>query len=574
MALSGKDFLTLTALISEAAAEGFSKTEFLRRVLHLLLRFFDCELVAVELNGGRSHPCAMAVRGRDGTARFSSRCGEKAQTGRDEAAASGACDLLSALQSDAASGNAVPGTWSPGGSFWTPSAGEELLPRSGMEGWGYLREAWGESGRRRPVALIPVEAGEAGSGSLLFGFDPMRTLNAENIGVLEQAVRVISSSLRQWYAAWSLQERVKELSCLYAIANLLDAREKPLETLLDEVVRVIPPAWLHEDVAEARIVFDGRSHETPGFDQGHQAQSAPLLVDGKERGALEVAYTEAMPEMDEGPFLQEERTLLDTIARELSLRIERWLFETEQREMREQMRNSNRLAMIGQLAAAVAHEINEPLTSILGFAQLAAKCPDLPAQASRDVERIVATSLHAREVVRKLLMFGRKMPRTEARLDVNRIVREAIGFFEHRLARAGIDLELDLPGETGEVQGDAAQLRQVAANLFLNAMQATAGGGRITVRTAREGGDVLLAVEDTGCGMTAEVLDRIFIPFFTTKEPHQGTGLGLTVVLDIVKGLGGTVGVESSPGRGSRFVVRLPAESAPRTEPGEAECRP
>lgn len=561
MNLSGKDFFTLTALVSEAAAEGLSKTEFLQRVLRLFPRYLDCDLVAVELAGGRSYPCAMAVRGREGDRGFSSRCGERSRVGRDPSAPPRAADLLSLLRAASKGRPDGPqGAWSPAGSFWATETAEFFPRFVATPGREYLSGAWGEGGPCRAVAVIPVEAGEAGAGTLLFGFERPATLTVESIEFLEQAVRMISASLRQWYAAWSLQERVKELSCLYAIANLLDARDKTLEELLDEVVEMIPAAWLHEDVAAARITFDGWSHESRGFGESLQAQAAPILVDGKQRGLLEVAYTEAMPELDEGPFLHEERELLDTIARELSLRVQRWLYEKEQREIKEQMRNSNRLAMIGQLSAAVAHEINEPLTSILGFAQLAARSSGLPVQVARDLERIVATSLHAREIVRKLLMFGRKMPQSETRVEANKMVREAIGFFEHRLARAGITLDLELSPEAGEMKVDPAQLRQVVANLFLNAMQATSGGGRITVRTAREGEDVLLGVEDTGCGMSREVLDRIFIPFFTTKEPHQGTGLGLSVVFDIVKSLGGRIEVESRPGHGSRFLVRLPSD--------------
>jgi two-component system NtrC family sensor kinase len=225
------------------------------------------------------------------------------------------------------------------------------------------------------------------------------------------------------------------------------------------------------------------------------------------------------------------------------------------------------LATIGQLAAGVAHELNEPLGGILGFAQLASKHPDLPGQVRKDLSKIESASLHAREVVRKLMLFARQTPPTRKKVDLNEIIEEGLYFLESRCAKAGIELVRALSSNLPAVNVDPAQIHQVLINFVVNSIQAMQAGGRLKVETFFEDGFIFLAVADTGCGMTEDVLKKIFIPFFTTKDVGEGTGLGLPVVHGIVTSHGGTVEVESQPGQGTRFVVRLPLP--PRAEGAE-----
>jgi signal transduction histidine kinase len=561
--ITGKGFFALTSLILKIASEGLSEIEFFRRVLRVLLDHTPCDLIGVTVAGSLSRPFALAVSRRDHSFKFlPGASDESTQAGESAFQADPACyfGFLPVMLNTAQ--DSVHGHVSGNGSFWTNDAEGYFSHHAGRSNQADLHEAC--PGRDcRSFALVPLEAGEAGSGYLQFGVEQKEDFNEEIIEFLEHATQVVSAALYQWHVTWSLKERVKELSCLYRISGILDAPSKPLEEMLCEIVRIIPGAYLYENVATARITFDGRSCATEGFVEPTHRQSAKILVNGLQRGLLEVTYPVAMPDLDEGPFLHDERKLLDTIALELSSRIERWLYEKEQQEIKEKMRHSNRLAIIGQLAAAVAHEINEPLTSILGFAQLAKKSPRLPAQTASDLEKIVATSLHVREIVRKLLMYGRKMPQRASTVELNKIVKEGISFFDHRLAREKISVELDLGAEVGEITLDPGRLRQVVANIFLNALQAVTHGGKITIRTARTDDGILLTISDTGCGMNPEIKDKIFIPFFTTKEPHEGTGLGLSVVLDIVKGLGGSIHVDSEPGVGTRVQVMLPVAAGP-----------
>jgi two-component system NtrC family sensor kinase len=374
-----------------------------------------------------------------------------------------------------------------------------------------------------------------------------------------------------------LRERVKELTCLYGIARIAARPDIPLETVLRDIVELVPRAWLHPHIASARILLDGRSYSIPGFREGPCRQAASIAVAGRTRGAIEVVYAEERPEMDEGPFLREERKLIDAVAAQVASILEHREATEEKAKLQDQLRHADRLATIGQLAAGVAHELNEPLGAILGFAGLAKKCEGLPRQAKEDIEKIEASSLHARDIIKKLLVFGRQVPPRKTRVDLNRVVEEAISFFAARCIEEDVELALRLSPDLPAVTGDGGQLHQVLVNLVVNALQAMPDGGKLTVETGAGEGDVLLAVEDTGIGMSEETIGKLFVPFFTTKDIGEGTGLGLPVAYGIVASHGGSIRVKSALGRGSRFEIALPPAGRGRPDPepwpagGEAE---
>ena len=230
----------------------------------------------------------------------------------------------------------------------------------------------------------------------------------------------------------------------------------------------------------------------------------------------------------------------------------------EQLVLREQLRRADKLATIGQLAAGTAHELNEPIAAILGFAQLAQKSPGLSAQVDRDLGKIAKASLHAREVIKALLLFARQTPPQKAPTDLNQVVTESLEFLQPRCEHAAIKVAPSLAPGLPCVEADPNQLRQVVLNLVVNAIQATPPEGTVEVTTAISAGEVIFAVQDKGHGMPEEVRKHLFLPFFTTKDIGQGTGLGMSVVHGIVTAHGGTIQVDSAPERGTRIEVHLP----------------
>jgi len=231
--------------------------------------------------------------------------------------------------------------------------------------------------------------------------------------------------------AQALRERVKELGCLYRISQVSGGSIGSPDEVFQHIVELIPPAWQYPNIASARIVLDGKRYETRGFNEDCVRQTSEVLVNAKRRGAVDVVYREARPPLDEGPFLKDERSLLDAIARQIAVIVEHQEAEEERVHLQKQLMHADRLATIGQLAAGVAHELNEPLSSILGFAQLLKRNPGMSEAVRQDVQKIVAASLHAREIIKKLLLFARQTPTFKEPVDVNRVVSGAIDLFRH-----------------------------------------------------------------------------------------------------------------------------------------------
>jgi signal transduction histidine kinase len=414
------------------------------------------------------------------------------------------------------------------------------------------------SAEHSSVLRLALSLGEGAEGELRLSRAGDEPYTAAETALLRGIPETLSLALAHQRAQWALRERVKELTCLYGIARIVEEPGLALDDVLQRIVGLLPSAWQYPDVTAAAIAFDGSRKAHSAFRSDAQRQSAAVVVRGESRGVVEVAYLEEKPNVHEGPFLAEERSLIDEVARQVGLWVESREGDEEKARLQRQLRHADRLATIGQLAAGVAHELNEPLGGILGFAQLARKGPGLPAQTDADLEKIVNASLHAREIVRKLLIFARQMPAAKTKADLNRVVTEGLYLVEARCATEGIRLERDLDPALAGIVADPGQLQQVLTNLAVNGIQAMPGGGRLTIRTRNRPGGVVLSVEDTGTGMDEETLREIFNPFFTMKEVGQGTGLGLSVVHGIVTSHGGTIRVESEPGRGSRFDVDLP----------------
>jgi two-component system NtrC family sensor kinase len=356
----------------------------------------------------------------------------------------------------------------------------------------------------------------------------------------------------------ALRERVKELTCLYAIAQLAGRPGISLEALLVGIAKLVRRAWQYPEITSARIVLDGRHHEAPAFRSGPQRQTAELVVGGVTRGFIEVVYATAKPVLDEGPFLKEERSLINALAAQVAAIVQRREVEQDRLDLQNQLRHAERLATVGQLAAGMAHELNEPLGNILGFAQLALKTSGVPAQTRADIEKITAASLRARETIRKLLVFARQSPPQKSEVDLNQLVMDGLQLFKARCQKQGVDLELTLAPDLPGLTADPGQLTQVLVNLVVNALQAMPGPGRLKVETKACAKHVSLVVEDTGTGISQEMIPKLFVPFFTTKDVGEGTGLGLSVAHGIVASHHGKITVESVVDQGTRFEIQLP----------------
>ncbi len=231
----------------------------------------------------------------------------------------------------------------------------------------------------------------------------------------------------------------------------------------------------------------------------------------------------------------------------------------------------SKLATAGELLAGVTHELNNPLTVVLSLADMLAAREDLDPHVRSDLLDIQREAHRAAQIVRQLLAFVRRRDPERLPVDLNALVTDTVGLRRGALALAAIDLELSL-GDLPRVPGDPHQLQQMLLNLLTNAEFALAelpeGSRRIEVQTRAQRGGVELTVRDTGPGIRADILPRVFDPFVTTKRAGEGTGLGLSIVGRIVREHGGHVEAENCPDGGARFTVYLPARG-PETAGGQ-----
>ncbi len=268
--------------------------------------------------------------------------------------------------------------------------------------------------------------------------------------------------------------------------------------------------------------------------------------------------TSAVSNVDRYQMLQDTIQILQTTQEELNERME------AQREAENRLVQAAKLAAVGEMAAGLAHELNNPLTTVAGFSELV--LADLPPDAPQrdDLELVLREAIRARNVVRRLLDFARQSESVRVRADLNEVVEDVAILMRHLFETSNVVFSLDLADNLPWVLMDRDQIKQVVLNLLHNALHAMPNGGTLSVRTEigqkNEADWVVMHVQDSGKGITPNDLARIFEPFFTTNADNGGTGLGLAVSYGIITDHRGFIDVKSEPNQGARFSVWLPLE--------------
>jgi two-component system NtrC family sensor kinase len=241
---------------------------------------------------------------------------------------------------------------------------------------------------------------------------------------------------------------------------------------------------------------------------------------------------------------------------------------TEIKKLQQQLIQADKLAALGQMIAGVAHELNNPLTSVIGFTQLILMEPSLNEQMRENLEIVRQEAERTRRIVHNLLSFSRQHKPARTEVDINELLDRTLDLRAYEMSVNNISIRRNY-GLLPSVMADEHQMQQVFLNIIINAEHAMHSqhlGGTLTLSTLFEksaaGNTVRIIIEDDGPGIAPEHLDRLFDPFFTTKPVGKGTGLGLSISYGIIKEHGGSIRAESEPGQGARFIIELPLRPA------------
>jgi len=378
----------------------------------------------------------------------------------------------------------------------------------------------------------------------------------------------------------ALSERIKELTLLHQMARFLQNEEKPMEMLLQEITAILPRAWKHEEVAAARIMFDGEEYMTPNFTPTPWKLRADFTTPEGKHGGLEIVYLEERPDEVEGPFLAEERSLINSLAEMLLSYLERKEAETSVAQVTRELVERNEelwrlqkekgqvepLAALGRVTGMIAHELGTPLNTILGHSQFLGE-EELTEGGRRRLKTIQKQIHRMVNTVQYYLSRTRISQPARSQVNVNELVLETLELLKPVFEQHELEVNTTLAESLAPLTANRESLQRVLINLLNNAVDALKDGGTVTITTRAAAGSpetskegVVIEVTDTGAGIPPEMLPEVFDLFLTTKESGKGTGLGLAVCQEIVKIHGGTIQITSKLGEGTRVRVFLPTD--------------
>jgi signal transduction histidine kinase len=354
-----------------------------------------------------------------------------------------------------------------------------------------------------------------------------------------------------------LKERIKELTCLYNVSSFiansdLDNLEPTWQAIaysLQEAIRYPEEASV-ELKLEAELISVGE----PSDDKVYIVSA--IKVFNKPIGSIKVGYSKL--KYNENSFLNEEIQLLNKIALEIGNLFERKQIIENEALAKRQIERADRLGILGEITAGIAHELNTPLANILGYTELLKEQFKDNEPVNNDLDKIINSAIFSREVVKKLMFFSCDMPHQMELRNMVPIIKDAIGLLNPNFTKKNLTCKLQIEKDEILLRVDAIQLTQVIFNLVINAIYFSPKNGVINVIVSDNEKQVLLKISDEGPGIQTDNSEHIFNPFFTTKPVGDGSGLGLSVVHGIVKSHKGSINFEANKPKGTIFTIALP----------------
>jgi signal transduction histidine kinase len=351
----------------------------------------------------------------------------------------------------------------------------------------------------------------------------------------------------------ALKERIKELTCLYEVSSIIvnASAEEILETL-KAIVLSIKKGFQFPNKTAILIQTTSHSFQSGVVNNQHQI-SAEILIFNKVEGQIIASLTN--PNQS---FLKEEQLLINNVALELGNLLERIEIQQNETSLKRQMERADRLGILGEITAGIAHELNTPLANILGFAELLKDDFDDNKPVSQDLEKIISNAIFSREVVKKLMFFACEMPQEMEHINIIPNIKNAITLLDATFRKEEVKYIAKIEDTELWLRADNIQITQIIFNLIINAVYFSPKNGLVTIEAYQSKKHIVIRISDEGKGIKDEDLDKIFQPFYTTKSAGDGSGLGLSVVHGIVASHNGTIVAKNNKKNGTTFTVKLP----------------
>ncbi len=353
-----------------------------------------------------------------------------------------------------------------------------------------------------------------------------------------------------------LKERVKELTCLYEVTSIIvNSRYDELSTSLEAIAYCLKRGWRFQKDAEAKLSIGSYQVQTSGFNENMVCLSSDVIVFNKVEGSISVGYPSSAYTLKD--FLQEEKTLLKNVCLAVGNFMERKQIHDSEEETKRQMERNDRLHIMGEITAGIAHELNTPLANILGFAEL---LMDEAANTTtkRDLQKIMDNAIFSREIVKKLMFFTCEMPQEMELIQLNKVVDSVLRLMGPSLRAKQLKVVKSYDDDFIQIRANTVQLTQVMFNLIMNAAYYSPVQGTIMVELLKKKNTVIINIADQGEGIAPDQESKVFEPFYTTKPIGEGTGLGLSVVHGIIKSYRGTIVHKPNVPKGTVFTMEFP----------------
>ncbi|SDE88747.1 Signal transduction histidine kinase [Pricia antarctica] len=353
-----------------------------------------------------------------------------------------------------------------------------------------------------------------------------------------------------------LKERIKELTCLYEVTSIIvNSDYDQLQTSLEAIIYCLKRAWQFDDDTEV-FLQNGDFHiETNGFNQDLFLIKSNIRVFNKSDGCIQVGYPK--DKYRPSDFLEEEKKLLENVALAVGNLLERKQVHDSEAAIKRQVERADRLHILGEITAGIAHELNTPLANILGFTELLKERMSDP-NGIRDLEKIVDNAIFSREVVKKLMFFACEMPQQMKSVSLIPVAENVLKLLGPSLQSKNIKLTKAFSDTTIKLRADTVQLTQVLFNLIMNAIYFSPEAGSIDISIDGLGKMAQIRISDEGTGIAPKIGDKVFEPFFTTRPVGEGSGLGLSVVHGIISSHKGAISHGPNLPKGTIFTVDFP----------------